>query len=380
MKYYIKTFGCAGNIADSERVAAKLEWDGYVKTLDINEADLIVINTCVVRQSAEDRVYGLKKNFAALKKKNPKLKIIITGCLVGTAHRESSGQLLKKIKKVLPQVDEFKLIEEFGFDIDPKRTNSRHALLPISNGCNNMCSYCIVPMSRGQEISRPFAEIMNEAQNLATRDYQEITLIGQNVNSYGADLIKTSPLSKGTIKYKLPNNTIVEPILVKHLGKTRIPTLFPYLLEEICQIKNFKKINFMSANPWDFSDELIEMIAKYPRINREIHLPFQAGDDEILKKMNRFYTKQEYLDLIKKIKTKIPEANFTTDIIVGFPGETEQQFQETVNLCKKVNFNVAYISEYSPRINTQAASKYQDDITNEEKNRRFHVLDKLINK
>ena len=384
MKYYIKTFGCAGNIADSERITGQLNQQRYKEVSKMEEADLIVINTCVVRKSAEDRFYSLKRRFQKLKEKNPRIKIIITGCIVGVANREESGQLIKKIKRVLPQVDELWPIDKFDFNITAKRKNKNHALVPISNGCNNMCSYCIVPLARGREISRPFADIIEEVKQLANENYQEITLIGQNVNSYGADLVKSSPLPerglRGVGEYKLPNGKEMEPVMVKHLGKTRIPTLFPYLLEEVCKIDGIKKVDFMSANPWDFSDELIDIIAQYPKINREIHLPFQSGDDKILKNMNRFYTKQEYINLIKKIKAKIPKATFTTDIIVGFPSETETQFQETIDLCQKINFNIAFIGKYSPRPGTISAEKYEDNIPSQEKNRRFHILNQLINK
>ena len=361
------------NIADSERIASYYEARGFELAKSEKEADIVVINTCMVRQMAEDRIYGMVNNLAKL---NPRPKIIVTGCLVGTANREPSGKVMKYLKTRLPQVDEFLPMEEIGWENLPKRTDKKVALLPISNGCNNMCAYCVVPWSRGREISRPFADVVKEAESLAQQGYREVTLLGQNVNSYGVNLGFKTQVNQ--TNFQLPNGVQVKPVMVKSMGRMRIPTLFPYLLAEIAKI-GFVKINFISSNPWDFSDELIDVIAKYKNINREIHLPVQSGDDEILKKMNRWYTREEYLTLIKKIKMKIPEASFTTDIIVGFPGETEEQFQNTVLLCRQVNFNIAYISRYSPRPGT-AAEKMADDVPREEKKRRFYVLDNLINK
>lgn len=398
MKYFIKTFGCQQNVADSERIAGYYESRGYKPTKTISQADVIVINTCVVKQQAEDRVYGMVRNLEPFKKKNPNLKIIVTGCLIGAAVREPTGVMLKRLKDRLPQVDEFLPIEEVGFEYEAIRNNKTHAWVPISNGCNNFCTFCIVPFSRGREISRPFEEIVAEVKTLAGKQYREITLLGQNVNSYGADLIvgddniqrirdrqgrtyfenngKKAWHGRG---YKLPNGEIVKPVMVKHLGRFRIPTLFPHLLSELCNIREIEKISFLSSNPWDFSDELIDVIAGNPKIFREIHLPVQAGDNKILRRMNRWYTREEYLDLIRKIKGKIPETRFTTDIIVGFPSETEEAFQETVRLVREVSFSKAYISEYSPRPGTAAWKAFEDNVSPQEKNRRFHILDELIN-
>ncbi|MEK7067995.1 MAG: radical SAM protein, partial [Patescibacteria group bacterium] len=375
--------------------------------------------TCVVRQTAEDRVYGLVRNLAKLK---PRPKIVVTGCLVGTAVRNKSGRKIKQLRELLPLVDEFLPIEEVGFEHQALRQGNNHAWLPISNGCNNMCAYCIVPLARGREISRPFADIIQEAESLAAQGYQEITLLGQNVNSYGADLLQPSVISKETkrseksildsssslaslslrrsgqtprddknkFEYQLPDGKEVKPVMVKSMGRMRVPSLFPYLLERVAQIKKqpangsavrraFGKVSFLSSNPWDFSDELVAVIANYKNINREIHLPVQSGDDKILKAMNRWYTREQYLDLITKIQIQAPDASFTTDIIVGFPGETKEQFQNTVKLCRQVNFNVAYIACYSPRPGTAAAAM-EDNVPRAEKKRRFHVLDKLVNR
>jgi tRNA-2-methylthio-N6-dimethylallyladenosine synthase len=384
MKYFIQTFGCQQNFADSERIAGFLEKKDYRRAKTIEEADYVVINTCMVREQAEDRIYGLVRNIR-LKRKNKPPKIVISGCLPGAAMREPTGELQRKIQKRLPDC-EFMLNEKAGFTCPSLREDKKHAFVPISNGCNNFCSYCIVPYARGREISRPFKEILNEVLKLVKEGYEEITLLGQNVNSYGADLIdlksKKPVLLAGRQEarsYILPGGKAVRPVMVRSLGKMRIPTLFPYLLEAVCQILEIKKVNFLSSNPWDFSDELINIIAKNEKINRHIHLPVQSGDDTILKKMNRYYTSKEYLDLVKKIKKRIPQATFGTDIIVGFPGETKKAFENTVKLCKKVKFEVAYIGKYSPRPGT-VSEKLPDNVSYQEKNRRFHILDNLVNK
>lgn len=372
-KYFIQTFGCQANVADSERVAAMLKGRGMVAAIDIADANHVVINTCMIRRSAEDRVYGLVHNLAKRKKKEGDLKIVVTGCMVGMAIREKSGKFFKKIRDLMPSVDEFLPIEEVGFDNDPIRTNLKHAWVPISNGCNNFCTFCVVPFTRGREISRPFKDVLTECKHLADRGFTEITLIGQNVNSYGSDLVKGK-------EYTLPSGRRAKPIYVKHLGRLRIPTLFPYLLEEVCKIKGIKKVDFISSNPWDFSDELITTIANNPKISRQLHLAVQAGDDDVLKRMNRWYTHEEFLTLLKKIREKIPDGVISTDIIVGFCGETKKQFENTVKLAEKANFTKAYISMYSDRPITAAHKVYKDNISYKEKKRRWQILENLINK
>lgn len=376
--FYIKTFGCQQNIADSERISSYYISRGYKEARSSKSADEIVINTCMIRQSAEDRVTGLVKNIATSNKKNP--KIVITGCMVGMAARDETGKYLKALRKRMPEVDEFLPLDEVGFDYPALRHEITHSWVPISNGCNNFCTFCVVPFTRGREVSRPFKDIILEIKNLAKVGCKEVTLLGQNVNSYGADLIKNNKnLPVGKQGYKLPNGRVVKPVMVKHLGKYRIPTLFPYLLEEVCKIKGIEKIKFISSNPWDFSDELIEVIAKNKKIDRNLHIAVQSGDDEILKKMNRWYTAKEYLELIKKIKSKIRKVQISTDIIVGFPGETNNQFLNTVKLAKQVNFAYAYVNKYSQRPNTAAAKAFVDKISHKEKDRRFEILDQLIN-
>lgn len=342
MKYFIKTFGCQMNKADSERVAGWYQSRGFLPSKNIKEADEIIINTCSVRKSAEDRVLGLINNL--LKTKRAKQKIILTGCML----RYSYGWLKKK----MPQVDEFRPVEKFEihnseFTI---RDSPIHAWVTIMEGCDNFCTYCVVPYARGRERSRPMEEIICEAEELARRGYKEITLLGQNVNSWGKDF--------------------------SSVGKNK--SFFASLLQILHQIEGLEKISFLTSNPWYLTDDVIEAMS-LPKVDRYLHLPVQAGDDEILYRMNRKHTAKDYLGLIKKIRRKIPEIEFGTDIIVGFPGETEEQFQHTVELCKTVGFKVAYIAQYSPRPGT-AAYKLKDDISAAEKKRRWRILEELINK
>ncbi|OGD86388.1 hypothetical protein A2870_00735 [Candidatus Curtissbacteria bacterium RIFCSPHIGHO2_01_FULL_41_11] len=381
--FYIKTFGCQQNLADSQRIASYYKSRGYKPSKTMKDASEVVINTCMIRQSAEDRVTGLVKNIAKSAKwrEKTKPKIVVSGCMVGMAVRDETGKYLKALQKRMPEVDEFLPLEEVGFDYPALRQDVSHSWVPISNGCNNFCTFCVVPFTRGREISRPFKDVIEEIEELAKKGCYEVTLLGQNVNSYGADLVKNSKgLPAGRQGYKLPNGKTVKPVMVKHLGKYRIPTLFPYLLDEVCKIKGIKTVKFISSNPWDFSDQLISVIAKNPKIDRNLHLAVQSGDDEVLKRMNRWYTQEEYINLIRKIKTKIPNVQISTDIIVGFPGETEEQFQSTVKLAKEVNFAYAYVSKYSDRPTTAAHKAFRDDISHAEKERRWIILNNLINR
>ncbi len=356
-KLYLKTFGCAQNESDSERIKTYYLQKGYILVDNWKEADLVIINSCVVRESAENRVYGLidkiRKAESASANASARRRIILTGCLVPIS------------KKTIKGVDEMLPIKKISFDIEALRDKKRAALITISSGCNNYCSYCIVPFSRGKEISRKMDDVLKEVDVAIKKGFKEVVLIGQNVNSYGADFNPSkSPFDKGD--------------LMVNMGKKRIKSAFPVLLTQVAK-KDLKKVSFISSNPWDFSDELIKVIAKYPNIDRLLHLPFQSGDDEILKKMNRGYSKKEYLDLVKKIRREIPEVRFSTDIIIGFPGEDEKAFQNTVDVCKKVGFEIAYLNKYSPRRGTVSAKLYQDDIPMKEKKRRWNILNKLVN-
>ena len=339
MKYFIRVFGCAANTADSERIAATYAHRNWQETKNIHDADEVILVTCMIRQSAEDRVLGLIRNLTKEKKKGRKVRIIVTGCMVGMAVRDFSGKMIKNLQKRMPAVDQFLPIEDVGFDTVQLRGSTHHALVLISNGCNNFCSYCVVPFARGKEISRPFEDIINECKTLVGQGYTSITLIGQNVNSYGSDIVQQLPKDKEL----MIQGKAIKPIFVKHLGKMRIPTLFPYLLESVAMIPGIKHIDFISSNPWDFSDALIRVIAKYQTISRVIHLPVQSGDTTVLKRMNRWYTPRAYIRLVEKIRKHVPDVIFSTDIIVGFPGETKRQFQHTVDLCTAVGFAKAYI-------------------------------------
>ena len=367
MKFFIKTFGCIQNTADSERIKAFYWNKGYKEIDDWRESDLVIINTCIVRESAENRVYGLINEIdkynrnkiydLGFKNKTKKIKIIVTGCLAGLANKDKSGKKLAQLKRDFPEVSEFLPIEKISYKIDPIRDKKTVALIPISFGCSNFCSYCIVPFARGPELSRSMKEILKEVDEVIKNGFNEVLLIGQNVNSYGADFNDDTEVS---------------------MGKKRFKSSFHKLLEEVAK-KDLQKISFVSSNPWDFSDELIEVIAKYPNIDRLLHLPIQSGDDEILKKMNRGYSGKEYLDLVKKIRSKISDVRFSTDIIIGFPGEDEKAFQNTVDLCKKAKFEIAYLNKYSPRKGTVSAKLYKDEIPQSEKKRRWQLLNKLIN-
>lgn len=372
--YRIKTFGCQQNVADSERIAAFYESRGFVPAGSEREADTVVINTCVVRERAAEKVFGLVRNLRPTREENPDLNIVVTGCLIGAASREPSGKMMKKLRARLPDV-EFLPLEEVGFEHVPKRTPGRLASIPISNGCNNYCAYCIVPFSRGRERSRLFEDIVREAEEAVRTGRDEILLLGQNVNSYGADLLM-GQIASGE-KYVLPDGTEVAPVMVKHLNRHRIPTLFPHLLERVASIPGVSKVSFISSNPWDFSDTLIDVIARNRNIDRLIHLPVQAGSDAVLRRMNRWYTRDEYLDLVCRIRERVPGVRFTTDIIVGFPGETREDFEDSIDLVRRVGYEKAYIAWYSPRPGT-AGLKLEDDVPLQEKQERRRELDDVV--
>ena len=349
------------NEADSERIAGYYQSKGWQPGDNYQDADEIIINTCSVRASAEHRVFGLVNNIRKLKvqsskcktkiqsAKIKKLKIILTGCMLRLP--------LRTLKEKLPGVDEF-VRSDFYILHSPLsiRASGTHAYVPISNGCNNFCSYCVVPYARGREISRPFDEIVCEVGQLAKRGYKEITLLGQNVNSYGKEQ-KNLQFTIYNLQFKTP---------------------FAQLLYSLNNIDGIEKISFLTSNPWDLDDEII-LAMKLPKIDRNLHLAVQSGDDDILKKMNRKYTAGQFVKLTKKIKKEIPEIKFSTDIIVGFPSETEKQFRNTVGLCQKVGFTKAYINKYSPREGT-AAYRLKDDVSPQEKKRRWLILEKMINR
>lgn len=356
MKYHIKTFGCQMNVSDSERIAGFLEACKIKPAKEILNANFVIFNTCGVRQMAEDRVYGQVHN---LRKNNSKIKIILTGCL---ANRKDVRIRLKHKVDLFCDIKDFPktLLDNLAPSIigkrqtlslgqnylclTPRYSNKRSAFVPIMTGCNNFCAYCVVPYARGREISRPLKDILSEVNSLSKSGYKEITLLGQNVNSYSSK--KTS---------------------------------FPDLLDNLA--KSYPEIifRFLTSHPKDFSEKLMDVIARNKNIGREIHLPLQAGSDKILKVMNRPYTQKNYLDLIEKARQRILGASFTTDVIVGFPGETIEDFQESVKVFTKVNYNEAYINKYSPRPDT-SAWELGDSVPLEEKKRREKILREIVRK
>jgi len=366
--YFIYTFGCQANKSDSERIAGDYQARGFIKAKAVDQADEIIINTCAVRQRAEDRVVGLIHNLSKKFKTKKKSKIILTGCMI----HHGQHQLLK----MLPLIDEVLPIMEVGFNLPIVRRDQHHAWVPISTGCNSFCSYCVVPFSRGREHSRPMSDILQEIEALIKKDYTEITLVGQNVNSYGLEKVGISLrklLMRDPKKINLPTN---QSQYKQFKGKPP----FVKLLEKIITYSQIKIIRFLSSNPWDFSDQLIDCIAQHKKIDRYIHLPVQSGSNKILKKMNRGYTRQQYLRLVNQIKTKIPNVELGTDIIVGFPGETDKDFQDSVDLAKQAGFKVGFIAQYSPRPHTAASKLYPDNVPPAVKKQRWQILEDLINK
>jgi tRNA-2-methylthio-N6-dimethylallyladenosine synthase len=369
--YYIKTYGCQQNKSDSERLAGDYQARGWQEVDSWKEADQIVINTCAIRQSAEDRVRGFLNNvenhFAG--KKRPKL--IITGCM--THHGE------QKLRELLPLIDEILPVGEVGFNQEAIRHDKHHAWIPISEGCNSFCSYCIVPYSRGRERSRPMADIINEVNKLADQGYTEITLLGQNVNSWGLEKVgiglrKMLMNKDHELRLEdLPSNQS------QYLSPGKTPP-FVTLLQKVSKVSGIKLIRFMTSNPWDFHDELIAEIASNNKIDRFIHLPIQSGSNRILKLMNRGYTKEDYLSVVNKLRAKIPNVELGTDLIVGFPTESEADHQETLSLAKEVNWKVAFVARYSPRPGTVSWRLYEDDVSAADKKRRWEELDQIINK
>ena len=363
MKYYITTMGCQLNENDSEKLAGIVEGMGFEKTEKLEEADLVIYNTCCVRENAEERLFG---KLGELKKQKEEKGTIIAigGCMMqepamlekikksynytdivfGTHTLHKFEEDLKKVlengKKVRDVIDiDGEVIE----DLPIKRNDNFKASVTIMYGCNNFCSYCIVPYVRGRERSREPEKILEEVKMLAKEGYKEITLLGQNVNSYN-----------GRENYKFAN-----------------------LLNDVCKIDGIERVRFISPHPKDFTDDVIEAIANNPKIARVLHLPLQSGSSAVLKKMNRKYTKEQYLELVDKIKTRIPDVVLSTDIIVGFPGETEEDFEDTLDVVRKVNYEQVFMFIYSRREGT-VADKMENQIPEEIKHKRFDRLKELF--
>ena len=364
-KYYIHTFGCQANIRDEETMRGMLESVNYIKTNNPDEADVIIINTCAVRENAEDKVYGEIGNLKRLRKINKKLVLGICGCMVEQPEileilqakfpevnlyfgTHEIDQLLDLIYEVY--INDIRLISiksKQGEVIENEkvvRSNNYKAYVNIIYGCNKFCTYCIVPYTRGKERSRHFSDIMDEVRELKKQGYQEITFLGQNVNAYGKDLDEGHD--------------------------------FADVLEEAAKM-GIPRIRFTTSHPWDFSSKMIEIIAKYENIMKCIHLPVQSGSSEVLRLMGRRYTREHYLALVKEMRDKIPGLSLSTDIIVGFPNETEEQFNETLTLVDEVKYESAFTFIYSPRRGTPAA-KINDNVCYADKSRRFKELVKHL--
>ena len=329
-KYLLITFGCQMNSSDSEKIALVFESKGYEPALKLEKANLVVVNMCSVRQSAVNRVYGVieKLKKLASRRSGLKTKTILTGCIL----KKDKNKFIKLFDQVIDIKDLLK-------NIKTQHSDNFSALIPIMTGCNNFCSYCVVPYTRGREISRPLKEIICEIENLVRRGTKEIWLLGQNVNSY---------------QYN-----------------------FPKLLKRINKIPGKFWIRFTSSHPKDFSDDLIKVMKESKKITPYLNLPVQSGDDKILKAMNRPYTVKKYKEIIKKVKKEIPNICLSTDVIVGFPKETKKQFQNTAKLFKEIKYDMAYISQYSPRAGTKGA-KLLDNVLTKEKKRREQVLNEIL--
>ena len=343
-QYYIWTIGCQMNKAESERLGSYLEQLGYQATATAEEADFIVLNSCVVRQSAENRVINKLNALKPVKGSRPGITLAVTGCLVNSR----VGQL----KQRFPHVDYFFKPGDYPQCLEKQnklpvlpRHPSPTTFVPITQGCDNFCSYCIVPYRRGRERSRPIAEIADEVRELAHRGVKEVTLLGQNVDSYGHDLPDQPDLAD--------------------------------LLYELNTIDGIARLRFLTNHPKDMSPRLIEAIAELDKVCKQISLPVQSGDNDILRVMGRGYTVEDYRQLVTEIRSKIPQVALSTDVIVGFPLETEPQFQQTVDLLSELRFDTVHVAAYSPRPGTIAARKFEDNIPSAEKKERLIKIEQL---
>ncbi len=340
--YHIWTIGCQMNKAESTRIASLLEQQGYRPSDSADEADVIVLNSCVVRASAESRVVNKLHVLRRLKKTRPDLVLVLTGCLVDSDETA--------LRKAYPHVDHFFRagdLPDWLFKDDRSLPLPEHApvsvYVPIIQGCNNFCTYCIVPYRRGREHSRPIAQILSEVEGLVNRGAKEVVLLGQNVDSYGHDLPERPDLAD--------------------------------LLTEINNIEGLLRIRFLTNHPKDMSSKLIDRVAALDKVCRHINLPVQAGDDDVLKAMRRGYTVARYRELVAEIRERIPGVALSTDLIVGFPGETEEQFRHSVDLLTELRFDAVHAACYSPRAGTVAARDLADDVPREQKSQRLAIIE-----
>jgi len=363
--FYLETFGCQMNVVDSEQIAALLKNIGYSQVDSAEQADLVLLNTCSVRDKAERKVYGHLGRFKPIKDQRPDLIIGVGGCVAqqegvkmldkvayldlvfGTHNIHRLPELVQQVEEKRQRGCETKFQDrETRLNLFPERTFQENVtrFVTVMQGCDNFCSYCIVPHVRGREISRPSHEVIDEVKGLVTQGVREVTLLGQNVNSYG--------------------------------NKDADELSFPQLLQKINQIDGLQRLRFATSHPKDMTDELIDCFASLDKLCKHIHLPFQCGSDRILELMNRGYNRADYLAKVEKLKQVCPEIRLTTDIIVGFPGETEEDFQQTLDLVEQVKYADAFTFLYSPRVETVAA-KMVDDQSAYQKQQRFDRLLKL---
>ncbi len=371
MKYHIWTEGCQMNVADSQRVGSSLEHLGYAFTDKPEEADVIVLNTCVVRQSAEDKALGRLTSLRPLKERKPELVINLMGCLVGVRGAQKLREKLPFVDVFSPPSDpgplvsfltqgEIRMIESDettrrfaamdGDLILPQHERGQlvSAHVPVVYGCSHACTFCIIPFRRGVERSRPVSDIVAEIRSLAEQGVKEVTLLGQIVDRYGKDVPDGPNLAA--------------------------------LLRIVHDIDGIERIRFLTSHPNYFGDELMETVAELPKLMPHIEVPIQAGDDEVLSNMKRGYTQKDYRELVDTIRRKIPDCSIATDIIVGFPGETDEQFMQTYRVLADLKLDVAHLARYSSREGTVATRRMDDDVSDEEKMRRFRMLEELQEK
>ena len=366
-KYFLRTYGCQMNVHDSEEIKYYLESLGYEAVEELEKADIVVLNTCAIRENAKDKVFGYLGRCKHLKKENPNLIIAIAGCLmqqpkeieeihnkhqyidiiIGTHNLSELPSLIEEANNKKNQNIEVYSNSDVVFEnVKYNRDSKISAWINIIYGCDKFCTYCIVPFTRGRERSRKMEEVLDEVKTLKDQGYLEITLLGQNVNAYGKDL---------DLGYDFAT-------LLENVAKTGIP-----------------RIRFVTSHPWNFTDRMVDVIAKYDNIMPYVHLPIQSGSDEILKKMNRKYTIEEYKKLFDQIKEKVKNVAVTTDIIVGFPNETDENFQKTLDIVNYCKFDGAYTFIFSPREGT-AAARMEDKIPMQVKEERLQILNEIVNK